>query len=312
MVDVSEDEAAEVTARKRIIRAFAPDSSLRSERTPVCYGYARVSADPQAEYGLRLNGQGSEIDSYYGRVVAPRSIPFRQTVVDAVTASEAPFARRDVAARLVEVLEPGDHVIFSKVDLAFRDVIDCVESLHDLAEMGVVAHIVELDFDSSDEQRLLRGAAELLQKPRFAREHAATLSARATERNVIRRLKGLYRGGAIAPGFKLGGPKGRKRLVPNEEERQVMRYMAELHDSGMNYYKIERHLVKERLMRAVRDRTAYRGRRLEFWTHQSIRRAVEQIREIDRQEAEGEASQAAGVGQGSNERGQSESGMHAT
>lgn len=177
--------------------------------------------------------------------------------------------------------------------MAFCDMHDCVESLRDLAELGVVAHIVELDFDSSDEQQLIRGAAELLQKARFAKECAATLSARALERNAVRRLQGYYHGGAIAPGFKLTGPKGRKRLVPNEEERQVMRYMAELHDSGMNFYQIERHLVKERLMRVVRDPREPTGKRLEFWTRQAIQRAIERIREIDRQAADDEIQQAA-------------------
>lgn len=312
MVDVSKDAAAEATFRRQITQTFAPDPSLSSDRPPVCYGYARVTADQQAEYGLGLDGQDVAIDSYYVRVVAPRGIPFKQTAVDTLTASQRPFAHRDVASRVLETLEPGDHVIFSTVDMAFRDVHDCVDSLRDLAELGVVAHITELDFDSSDEQRLIRGVAALLQKARFAKEHSATLRARALERNAIRRMQGYYHGGAIAPGFKLAGPKGRKRLVPNEEERQVMRYMAELHDSGMNFYQIERHLVKVRLMRVVRDRTEPTGKRLEFWTYQSIRRAVEQIRKIDRLEAEGEASQTAGVGQGSNERGQSESGMHVT
>jgi hypothetical protein len=61
----------------------------------------------------------------------------------------------------------------------------------------------------------------------------------------------------------------------------------------MNFYQIERYLVKERLMRVVRDRTEPTGKRLEFWTRQAIQRAVEKIREIDGREVDDEMQRVA-------------------
>lgn len=271
---------------KRAALAFAPDRSLKSDAAPVCYGYARIGADHQARHGLGLDGQDAEIADYYGRVVGLRGVPFKQTLVSPVTANNVPFANREHGVWLREKLSPGDHLVIARIDRAFRDMLDCVDALRGLAKLGVVVHIVELGFDASDERRLMRGGVALLRRAEYAKEQAATLSDRILEKNAVRRMKGWYCGGAVPLGFKLAGPKGRKHLAPDQEEREVMRRLAEWADQGLTSYAIEQHLVKSRAMRRVPDRRQPRGYRLEFWSRQAITRAIQQIREIDRREAE--------------------------
>jgi hypothetical protein len=271
---------------KRAALAFAPDRSLASDAAPVAYGYARIGADPKAEHRLGLDGQGEEIAAYHERVVGPRGVPLKQTLVDAVNENQTPFASRERGAWLLEHLNPGDHLIIARVDRAFPDVLDCVDAMRELATLGVVVHISELGLDASDERSLHRCGVELLRRARYAKEQAATFSDRILEKNSVRRLQGYYTGGAIPVGFKLAGPRGRMRLAPNKDELAMMRHFAEMADGGMTPYAIQQHLIKNRVMRRVPDASEPRGHRLEFWSRQVIARAIKRIREIDRREGE--------------------------
>lgn len=51
-------------------------------------------------------------------------------------------------------------------------------------------------------------------------------------------------------------------------------------------YAIQQHLIQNRVMRRVPDRTEPRGYRLEFWSRQIIARAPRRVREVDRRDAE--------------------------
>lgn len=276
---------AKIQRQKAARQAVEECTIERALDTPLCYGYARVSTDRQAQTGMGLDGQDQAIEAHYQRIVASRGVPLVDIRVEAISASKVPFANRDHGAQLMELLGVGDHIIFSKVDRAFRDVIDCLSTIRDLIDSGVVVHIADIQFDSSNHAKLKNDMLMLQMKAAFAEHESRTLGERVKEVNAIRRQQGYAICGKVPLGYKLTGPKGRRRVVPDEAMRKTMRKFRELAEGGMTFYAIERYLVEHRVMRRVRDRSAKDGWRLEFWRRDEISRAVRLLNELEKVEA---------------------------
>lgn len=103
------------------------------------YAYCRVSTDEQGVSGIGLAHQraaslkmGERIPCLWGTELFPDAASAKKGVVctepgffvDVVSAYRTPFVQRPAGRALVEILDPGDTIIFSRLDRGFRSVMD--------------------------------------------------------------------------------------------------------------------------------------------------------------------------------------------
>jgi DNA invertase Pin-like site-specific DNA recombinase len=110
--------------------------------------YLRVSTQEQAASGHSLAGQERELGTY----CQFRGLEVVDVLTDAGVSGTKPLAKRTGGARLLALVAAGDvgHVVLWKLDRAFRNVFDCLETVKALDEAGVSLHITTMGGQAVD------------------------------------------------------------------------------------------------------------------------------------------------------------------
>jgi DNA invertase Pin-like site-specific DNA recombinase len=198
---------------------------------PIAYGYTRVSTQDQADSGLSLEAQKQEIERYYQYLLAPKDIVWGGLFVDPAVSGNTLFGEREAGGRLNTTLEQGDHVIMAKLDRGFRRTDDCCNMVNQWKQRGVTLHIRDLNLDTSTPTgdmviKILSIVAEW-ERRRIAERTAAAVR--------IARQNGKAANGFAGYGFRLIGPKGHKRRVPDPEERATMKRIVKSRCEGCSW-----------------------------------------------------------------------------
>jgi putative DNA-invertase from lambdoid prophage Rac len=191
------------------------------------HGYVRTSTDKQVE---SPETQREQILTYCRRnkLVGEDEVPM--WYVDAAISSEKPLVKREAGSVMTSNLRRGDHIVFTKIDRAFRRFSECAVAIDNWKNAGVNVHITNLFGQAVDMQsewgmlmiRILAAVAEY--------DRAMI---RERTRDVLRSKKA--RGemvGNVPLGYKVRPEKERgriiKRLVPDHDERALMRMILKM------------------------------------------------------------------------------------
>lgn len=107
------------------------------------YCYVRVSTDKQDNSAEAQQGRLKEWAERQGIEVTQVFIDIDQS------AHSIPLKERRQGRLLWDVIKPGDTIIFTKVDRAFRSLADAAPAMKLWNELGVRVRILDLDFDLS-------------------------------------------------------------------------------------------------------------------------------------------------------------------
>ena len=193
------------------------------------YGYQRVSSIQQVE-GNSLETQGKQIQAYAAS--KGWTVPDECIFVEAGISGSVDFRDRPEGARLLQTVQSGDTIIFTKLDRAFRNVRNAFNTLHDLREQGVSVHFLDLGGEVTGNGVGAIIFAVLSSFAAFERERIAT---RIREVKQMQRAQGKFCGGRRAFGYAIiDGVK-----VPNEDEQQVIQHMRAMKCSGASLRDIQ-------------------------------------------------------------------------
>tara|TARA_R110000824_G_scaffold189979_5_gene371366 strand:+ start:1118 stop:1936 length:819 start_codon:yes stop_codon:yes gene_type:complete len=236
---------------------------------PKVYAYIRVSTAEQAASGMGLAAQERRALAYYEYLITlPEYKDFGWGGVyeeAGVSAYTVAFVDRPVGAKLHALLDKGDHVVFLRLDRAFRSVKDFL-STNEMWELrGVNAHFLDLGVDMSTANgrltlHILASVAQWESDVKSERTKAALAERKIRNRKHCRHSP--Y-------GFRY---KGKNRVaVPDFEELVVMRYICHLRDHReLSWQKIGNQI--EAVLAAREDRKA----KMEWdrrWKWQACQRA---------------------------------------
>jgi putative DNA-invertase from lambdoid prophage Rac len=201
---------------------------------PACRSYGRVSTDGQAESGLGLEAQEATCRRYFEYRLAQLGFTWGGFYEDAAVSGAKPLLKRPAGARLDADLKAGDAVVVGKLDRAFRDVVDCLQTINAWQARGVRIHICDLGVDTTTDvgQLILTVMAAVA---RFERSRIGERIRQAFE--SIRRRGGRVNGQA-GYGFRW---KDRRRRVLEEdaEGRVVMAEIVCLKRQGLTWEQLE-------------------------------------------------------------------------
>ena len=249
---------------------------IASEREPRCYGYGRASTKKQVD---SPETQKEKIKNYAKYHQLPGDVTF---FIDAAVSGKVPWEDRPAGGAMFKQLRPGDHVIISKLDRAFRKLSDCVLILERFEKMGIKVHIVNLmggaiDLSSAMGKFIIHVLAA------FAELERAFISERTKDGLSMRKKRNqVY---CHYPGYgyrwekqRVDGKTVRVR-VRDDEERNTMRSIAmwRMQDNPWPWKTIETHLKQLGVM----------NKEGKPWTEPRIRRAAKAEFTLQLQEQKG-------------------------
>lgn len=233
---------------------------------PRVYAYRRISdEDNRSELGM--DSQKLMVEGYWRFLQSSYpEVEWGGWLLDQESASKVPLTRREGGRVLNDLLQPGDHVIFARLDRAFRWLDDQTATLRQWKERGVTVHFAaeRIDQDTIHGQLILNVLGSVNQW------YAQYIGER--NRETARRLKerGCRAGGRIPLGFRSVGPKGHKRLVPNAKERRIMQQIVEWKEAGWDFHRISQEIEEQQ---AAEEGRKPRGLFRRRWTPALCRRA---------------------------------------
>jgi putative DNA-invertase from lambdoid prophage Rac len=188
------------------------------------YGYARVSTVQQADSGESLGAQRRKLQGYSQML----GQPLDQVFIERGVSGSRRLQERPEGKRLLEVVQPGDTVLTTKLDRMFRSALDALEVLGQLKRQSVSLHMIDLGGDVTTD-----GIAKLVFTILSAVAEAERDRTRERIADVKRdqRARGRYLGGSVPFGWR----KGRDgALVAEPSEQGAIRRMVRLRQKGQS------------------------------------------------------------------------------
>lgn len=174
------------------------------------FTYVRCSHTDSAESGLGIDAQRRATSAFAARLCEahPNMTLGGDFCDEAVSAWKHRFEKRPQGGELSRMLRPGDHVVFSRLDRAFRSVRDMSDVLPRWQEQGITVSFVTEGVDS----RTAWGRAAIGVLAVFAQLEPEITSSRTRE--ALHELRSHGRGLWRAWGFRWSGRGNNRTLVP--------------------------------------------------------------------------------------------------
>jgi DNA invertase Pin-like site-specific DNA recombinase len=194
------------------------------------YGYGRVSTDIQES---SRDAQAQTLQAYADRMEEPIEL-----FIDEDVSGSMPLKDRPKGKAMWDRLKPGDTVVVTTKDRAFRSLVDAAITLMSWREQGIKLHILDFPVDLTTDE----GEMVFLQGAVFAQYERKQIGRRM--RNGIRHRKenGLPYGGARPWGYVRKG----NAWVPCEKEQELGRLVLRMRKEGISWWEIACALMSKR------------------------------------------------------------------
>lgn len=112
---------------------------------PTVYCYGRASTDRQS---ITEESQRSACEEYMERSLKPQGYTYGGWLYDAATSGGTQMFEREKGRQLWALVQPGDRVVWAKLDRAFRSSYDFVHTMMLLQAKGVAFSSLDIGLDS--------------------------------------------------------------------------------------------------------------------------------------------------------------------
>lgn len=179
---------------------------------PIVYAYGRASTGRQT---LTEDHQRAKCEEYVQRVLQPEGYTFGGWLYDTATTGSSPMFERPEGRKLWALVQPGDKIVWAKLDRAFRSVVDAAQTMRLLQAKDVSFNSLDMGLDTSTPIgrcvfTILTAFAEL--ELEFIRE-------RTRDAIKAKQTAGLPYGRCTPIGWRRVGKRGASYFLPNPEER---------------------------------------------------------------------------------------------
>jgi DNA invertase Pin-like site-specific DNA recombinase len=204
---------------------------------PGVFGYARVSADGQAEDGQSLDIQQRQIGGW----ALQRGVDLDAVHVETGVSGAVPFHERPEGAKLWAVLQRGDALVASKLDRVFRSAADCLKVVEAFRARGVSLYLLDLNGGADDVSG--NGIARLFLTivSAFAEFERDRIGERIRASKHRQKANNEFSGGSMPFGFTVGA---NRQLVPVKKQQAAIKRIHTLHAKGHSLRAISADLAK--------------------------------------------------------------------
>jgi DNA invertase Pin-like site-specific DNA recombinase len=180
-----------------------------------------------------LETQLKQITSYAS--LKGYDIPPEHFITERGISGSVEFEKRPEGLKLFEKLETGDVLIFSKLDRAFRNTRNALNTLHELKLRGISVHFIDLGGDVTNDGIGSVIFTILSAFATFERERIAT---RIREVKQVQKADGKFLGGFTRFGYKVV----EDRLEKDPDQQIIIKEMRDMKRRGMSLRRISKWL----------------------------------------------------------------------
>lgn len=199
------------------------------------FGYIRVSTLQQANEGESLETQLKQIQSY--SVLKGYYIPLENFIAEKGVSGSLEFEKRPEGGRLFNQLASGDVLIFSKLDRAFRNTRNALNTLHELKQRGISVHFIDLGGDVTNDGI---GSVIFTILSAFATFERERIAARIREVKQVQKAEGKFLGGFTRFGYRVSEDK----LEKDADQQKIINEMRDMRRRGMSLRRLSSWLDK--------------------------------------------------------------------
>lgn len=223
----------------------------------IVYGYGRQSTHMQS---LTEDAQRTKVEAHIKANLADHT--YAGWLYDKAVSGGKALFERPQGRNLWALVQPGDHIVWAKLDRAFRSVVDGAGTLQMLHTKGVYVHSLDLGLDTSTPTGRFISTVLLA----FAELERECIGERTREGLAALRRQGRPYGKFQPIGWRKVG-KGRKSyLLPDHKEREQVQQIVQMRESGLSLWRVQW---------ALRDTPRPNGH---LWNRNSIIRATRACR----------------------------------
>lgn len=202
------------------------------------YGYIRVSSRDQVE------GQSPEVQEQIIRGAAQmQGVGDVEIFRDDGVSGSVPLDERPQGAVLLARLQPGDTLVASKLERAFRSVVDTLVRIDKLQQRGVSVILCDVSIEPVTNNGVGRLFITMLSA--VAEFERFRLLERTAEGRRAKASKGGHVGGCPPYGYKVFGNGKDAVLVPEMNERVIVERAKSLERDGLSLRDIADSLGRE-------------------------------------------------------------------
>lgn len=262
---------------------------------PKVYGYCRVSHEDSTASGLGIDAQLHSISQWWeheqrlghfpgvswgtmgwkGEKAVGAATTDGLFIDQSVSAYRFPLLKRPAGWWLGATLEPGDMVVFARLDRAFRNLLDFAQTIQRWTKKGIRCVFVSPLVDMTTPYgmafaQIAAVFAELESALKAERLKEAQARGRAAGRKMTRSNSFGWKHDGWTTRLVGGVSKKVPVMVPDEQERQEVRVIVDLHDNlGLSFATIADRLEATRAFRENREpwpKAPYPGSENRKWT----------------------------------------------
>lgn len=194
------------------------------------FSYARVSHVDSSTSGLSMSSQAEQTERYakYLQTKRPQLSRGPHFGDEVVSATSDKLRDRPQGSQLDASLQRGDHVVFAKLDRAWRSMRDMLETLDSWKERGITVHFCDMMLDTSSAS----GEVFLRILCMLAEWEAKVISERTKMALEVRRKQGRPVNNQTPKGFSRRKQGQLTKLVLNPRDIRIMwwiHHMREKH-----------------------------------------------------------------------------------
>jgi putative DNA-invertase from lambdoid prophage Rac len=198
---------------------------------PIVYAYGRASTGRQT---ITEDAQRSVCEEYVKRALVPEGYTYGGWLYDSATSGTKPMFERDEGRKLWALVQPGDKIVWAKLDRAFRSVIDAAQTMQLLAHKDVSFNSLDLGLDTGSPI----GRCVFTILTAFAELEVEFIRQRTRDSLREKRKAGKPHGRHAPVGWRKCGVGKDSYYLPDHEERQQVERMAAMRKSGASLERI--------------------------------------------------------------------------
>jgi DNA invertase Pin-like site-specific DNA recombinase len=262
---------------------------------PKVYGYCRVSHEDSTASGLGIDAQLHSITQWWehekklghfpgvswgtngwkGEKAVGQATTDGLFIDQSVSAYRFPILKRPAGWWLGATLEPGDVVVFARLDRAFRNLLDFAQTIHRWMKKDVHCVFINPAVDMSTPYgmafaQIAAVFAELESALKAERLREAQARGRERGQKMTRHTSFGWRQDGWTTRLVGGVSKRVPVMVPDEQEREEVRLIVQWHDiDGLSFADVADKLEATRALQENREpwpRVPYKGSENRKWT----------------------------------------------